>query len=445
MRTQTRDTSEYGYHYLSGLLRMESRRTFAQVGRQGGVSEQNMQHFMSNSPWSHRALIAQVQAEVACRGALQAGGMLLLDESAVDKAGRHSVGAGRQYNGRRGKVDNSQVGLFLAFAKGETWTWVDGEVFLPERWFGAAYAERRARVGVPPEQTFQTKLELGWQMGQRAQANGLPFEAVGCDTFYGRSGWLRDQMAGAGLAYYADVPADTRVYLSAPQIGLPPAKQRGRKPSHQRVLSPKAYRVDQLRDHPETLWHRVEVRPSERGLLTIDFAARRVWTVREGLRVHEEWLLIRRHRQGQKCSYTLSNAPANTPLTTLARRKTQRYFVERSIQDAKSELDWDEFQAIKLRAWQHQLALTIPASWFIAETKLDWAAEGERDPDLLAHYAVEALPALSVANVRKLLRAALPLPRLSPAQAADLVVKHLDNRTRSRKSRLKSRSRDLGP
>ena len=60
----------------------------------------------------------------------------------------------------------------------------------------------------------------------------------------------------------------------------------------------------------------------------------------------------------------------------------------------------------------------------------------QQDPALLAQYDVDVLPQLSVGNVRELLRAALPLPQLSPEQAAHLVVTHLTNRTRSRKSRL---------
>jgi predicted Co/Zn/Cd cation transporter (cation efflux family) len=126
----------------------------------------------------------------------------------------------------------------------------------------------------------------------------------------------------------------------------------------------------------------------------------------------------------------------------LFQRKSQRYFAERGNQDAKSELGWDEVQATKWRAWQHHLALTLLASWFIAHTKIQWSADYARDPGLLEHYAVNVLPTLSVANVRSLLRAALLLPQLSPLQAAELVVQHLDNRTRSRKSRLKHR---LGP
>jgi predicted Co/Zn/Cd cation transporter (cation efflux family) len=76
------------------------------------------------------------------------------------------------------------------------------------------------------------------------------------------------------------------------------------------------------------------------------------------------------------------------------------------------------------------------ASWFIAETRLDWMTRYARDPALLEHYEADVLPMLSVGNVRELLRAAMPLPQLTPQEAAALVVKHLVNRTRSRRSRL---------
>ncbi|MBE2199284.1 MAG: hypothetical protein IAE79_11790, partial [Anaerolinea sp.] len=127
----------------------------------------------------------------------------------------------------------------------------------------------------------------------------------------------------------------------------------------------------------------------------------------------------------------------NQNITTMACRKSQRYFVERSNQEAKSDYGWDEFQALKYRSWQHNLALTIMTSWFIVQTRLDWADKYERDPDLLEKYKTDVLPTLSVANIRELLRAAMPLPQLTPLQAAQLVIKHLDNRTRSRKSRLR--------
>ncbi len=98
-RTQTRDTSTYGLSYVSGLLRLKGRRRMADIAREAQVGEQNMQHFMSNSPWSGPALIEQVQQAIIERRELQ-GGMLILDESADEKSGDSSAGAGRQHNGR---------------------------------------------------------------------------------------------------------------------------------------------------------------------------------------------------------------------------------------------------------------------------------------------------------------------------------------------------------
>jgi hypothetical protein len=97
-------------------------------------------------------------------------------------------------------------------------------------------------------------------------------------------------------------------------------------------------------------------------------------------------------------------------------------------------------EAQKFRAWEHHLALTILASWFVAQTKLDWERRFPRDPGLCHELAVDQLPALSVANVRVMLRAAMPLPQLSHQQAAKLVVEHLVNRARSRKSRMRKKS-----
>jgi SRSO17 transposase len=434
MRTQTRDTSGYGMQYMSGILRMDSKRNMANIGRQTETPEQNMQHFMSISPWSGQGLIGAIQQEVISNGAFAQGSMLLLDESGDEKAGEDSVGAGIQYSGRHGKVDMSQVGVYLTLANGPLCTWIDGEVFIPEKWFEPEAAAKRQKVGLPEDRQFQTKIELGWEMIQRAQARGLPFEAVACDTLYGRSPWLRDQCTEAHIECYSDVPVNTQVYLSKPQIGMPEAKQA----RHEQVLSPDPLRVDQVGSLPDTNWQRLVLRPSERGFLEGMFAARRVWTVRDNGHAVEEWLIIR--QDPGRHTYTLSNAPAHTPLITLATRKSARYFAERGNQDAK-EMGADEFQAIMFRAWEHHLALTILASWFIAETKIEWSTLYTRDPALYELYQVDILPSLSVANVRELLRAALPLPQLSPDQAAALVVKHLDNRTRSRQSRLRTRFR----
>lgn len=104
----------------------------------------------------------------------------------------------------------------------------------------------------------------------------------------------------------------------------------------------------------------------------------------------------------------------------------------------QSESGWDELRAQKFPAWEHELALVCLATWFMTQTKLDWREHSPLDPELARELGVEELPELSLANLRELLRAARPLPQLSVDGATDLVVEHLVNRTRSRKSRLKS-------
>ena len=437
-RTATRDASPYAAPYIGALLRLETKRTFANIGRQVGLPGQNVQPFVSNSPWSAAAVLRQVRQEIAARPELRQGGVLILDESPVRKAGTKSAGAARQWNGRIGHVDLSQVGTFLAYANGPVWTWIDGELFLPEHWFSAAMADERRRLGIPAGRTFRTQVELGWEMIRRVRDDGLPFEAVACDELYGRSGWLRARLDEAKLVYLANVPADTRVYLAEPRLDIPERAPGRRGPQIRRrqvICAAGPVEARALAARPETAWRRIQVRPVERGELADEFAAWRVWTIRDRA-VAQEWLLVRRTSQG-KCSYTLSNAPPDTPLERLARLRCRRYWVERANQDAKSEAGWDELQAQKFRAWEHHLALTILATWFVAETKLDWAREHPRDPTLVTDLATDRLPDLSVANVRAMLRAAMPLPDLTADRAAALVVEHLVNRARSRRSRRK--------
>jgi SRSO17 transposase len=420
---------------------MEAGRNYANIARQTGTSEQNMQHFMTNSPWQSEGIYRQIAAEIQATAALSRGGVLILDESAEEKAGEHSAGAQKQHNGRLGKVEMSQVGVFLAYANLKefpVWTWVAGDLFLPEAWCTDAMAAQRRELEVPEAVRFRTKLEIGWELiRQEVQEYGLEVEVVCCDTLYGRSAWLRGQLRDASMIYMADVPCDTPVYLTKPQVGIPARRsQRGRAPTRPQVLSEeKPVEVRSLVHAEGTRWQRLWIRTTERGELCDEFAVRRVWTVSAG-QVLPEWLVIRKERSGTY-RYALSNAPQTTSVEQLAWWKCQRYFVERSNQDAKSELGWDEFQAQKFPAWQHHVACTVLACWFVAQTKLEWAQTYARDPELAHAFEVEVLPMLSVANIRSLLRAVLPLPRFTPEEATHRVIHHLLNRTRSRKSRLK--------
>ena len=449
-KTKTCDTSENAFVYLRGKMTMETQRNYANIARRVvGIDNdgQSLQHFMSDSGWPAEAVFEQLQAEIREQADLR-GGMLTLDESGKKCSGYQKAGAGRQWVGRAGKVDLGQVGVAVGYYKAGYWALVDAELFLPEAWFDEAHAELRTRWHIPPERTFKTKPELGLELIKRAQANQLPFEVVGCDSLYGRNRQFRADLDAANILYMTDIPADTQVYLEKPEVGVPetPLGKPGPPFTQKQVLSDgKPVEVRSLVDHPDFGFQTVAVRHAERGLLSYSCAARRVWTLTDAMAVREEWLFIR-CEPDDTFSFAFSNAPADTPLSQLAVWRCQRYFAERIFQDAKTEGGWDELMARKYRAWIHHTALDALALWFVTQTKLDWAQHHPRDPELVSQLALEVLPALSMANVRELLRAVMPLDQLSPDDATRLVVKHLVNRSRSTRSRLnQQRSRRRAP
>jgi SRSO17 transposase len=395
---------------------------------------------VSESPWSGIAVYRQIQQDIHAEPIFQNGGILILDESADAKAGDHSVGAARQHNGRLGKIDLSQVATCLAYAHPATGTWViiDGELFIPEVWFTRAYAERRAEVELPPERQFATKLELGLQMIRRAHTNGLPFELVAFDELYGRDRDFRAHLNDLGLPYAAQIPENTQLYLQEPHVRVPRRKGTGRPPTRRQVSNRvKAHTAYAVGRRSATVWQRVQVRHYERGLLEVECAVVRVWTLTAADQVRAEWLVLRRDPDG-RLSYSLLNGSAELPARTLIERSCWRFYTERAYEDAKSELGWDDFQARKYRAWEHEMALTAAATWFVAGVKLKWQTTYRRDPSLATQFEMAILPALSTANVRDLLMSVMPVPQLTPDMARELVVTHLVNRTRSTQSRLRN-------
>ncbi len=420
-KTRTHNGGAKALWYLRGQLTMEDQRNFANIERRvhPGSDGQKVQHFMSDSPWEAQAIYGRIQKEIKRQPLLRSGGLVVLDESADAKAGQASAGAARQHNGRLGTIDVCQVATCLAFAHPASglWTLVDGELFLPEHWFSPEYQQLRQKLGIPPERTFQTKPQLGLVMIKRALERGLPFERVVADDLYGRNRAFR---AGLGqLRYALDVPRDTPVYFSA--------RARQSFPAYVLALGRK------------TRWWRVPVRSVERGVLLADFVVQRVWTPNDAGSLEELWLVIRRNSDG-KLYFSLLNDPANTPPEVLIATSCQRYAIECVFEEAKSELGWDDFCAQKFLAWEHHTALTAAALWFIAGVKLQWKQDYQRDPRLKEVFKLEVLPALSTANVRELLQAAMPLPELSAQEARQLVAQHLLHRARSTSSRLKKQS-----
>lgn len=440
--TLRHDTSTYALIYLKGLMLLPHHRNYKNIARAVESPDsdgQNLQNFMSDSPWSAPAVFTQIQSEIRHDHRLH-GGMLTLDESGDVRAGDKSAGTARQYIGNVGKIEMGQVGVALGYYAANVWTMVDAELFLPQNWFDEAHKKLRRRWHIPKDRQFQTKIEIGLQRIDQALSNGLPFSRLSCDAFYGRSHEFRAQLHDRKISYLADIPSDLQVCLQAPEIGIPvqPQGSSGRPPTRWQVFNGvEPLEVRAIAQAPEIKFQTIEIRPCERGRLYYDCASKPIWTITEDGTVQRETLFIHRESDG-RISYSLSNAPSETPLSTLAQWRSERYFVERTFQDAKSEGGWDELIAQKYRAWMHHTALDALVLWFIAQTKLNWATSYPPDPKLATELQIDQLPALSMANLRLLLQAVMPLKRLTVEGAMDLVVKHLVNRSTSTRSRLKN-------
>jgi hypothetical protein len=130
---------------------MDDHRTFANIARrvQGVEADgQEVQQFMSDSRLSGEGSHPPSPGGSGCHCRVTTRRrahwrVIVLS----DLASAQTAGAGRQHNGRLGKIEMSQVGTFLGFAKGTLWTWIDGELFLPEAWFGRAFGRFAPTAG----------------------------------------------------------------------------------------------------------------------------------------------------------------------------------------------------------------------------------------------------------------------------------------------------------
>jgi SRSO17 transposase len=304
-----------------------------------------------------------------------------VDERGDEWSSDGKAGAQKQYLGRLGKTEMGQVGVVSSWYCEGVGALTDAELFLPESWFTEEKRQEWNRLHILMDREFQRKLDLAKAQIDHAVEMHLPFEVVGADTDYGRDGGFRDHIARHNKVYLVSIPCHPLVWVEAPQLGIPtkPPGQRGPACKHEQVLGPsEAVKVSELRKHLR--FEPVYVRACERGQLVSAHAFAEVWTVREeertdpegtpskGLRAVKELLVIREECPG-KFSDSLSTAAMTTDKRTLAQWKANRHFVERTIQDTKSEAGWDDLQSPKYRAYMHTLALDALALWFIAQVK----------------------------------------------------------------------------
>jgi SRSO17 transposase len=422
--TTTRSVASHALDYLKGQLLLRSRRNMSRMSAEVvDKNEQALSHFISNSPWKDEPLIEAIGKDaVELLSGDKITGALILDESGIPKQGTESVGVARQYCGTLGKVDNCQVGVFLSYSVPTEATLIDRRLFLPQKWIDDP--ERCKKAGIPPEaRQFRTKAQLGLEMILKAKERGIPFAFVGMDAHYGEQPWLLSELERSKLVYVADIPCNTRVYLEYPQIGIPERKgERGRVPGKLKVLQGKPVEVRKLLPSDRVAWHVIKVRDTQRGELWIRFAALWVWRIEDEVpRPQPVWLLIRQELDGSDVKFSFCNAPRSTPIETLAECQSRRYWVERSLQDAKGLAGLDEYQVTGWKGWHHHMSMVLLAMLFLLYLKRSLAPKA---------------PMITLQDALEILRVAMPKKELSFDEAVELIhQKHL-NRFRSRNCRL---------
>jgi SRSO17 transposase len=335
-----------------------------------------MQQFLSAGAWDDALLLRRHWQEVE-QELGDDEGVLLLDGSDFPKQGTQSVGVKRQYCGELGKRANCQAGVFVGYASRHGYTLLDRRLYLPQEWLeDEVYAERRAACGVPAEVGFTTKPMLGWAMIQAVhQAGSLRCRWVACDEAFGRDTTLLDQIAGLGLWYYAEVPHDTRGWLERPATAVPAWWGRGRKPTRARVVpdtvEPPAVAA-LAAALPASAWSQQTIKEGSKGPIVAAFATLRMIGVREGLPGPEVWLILRRNEQTGELKTYLSNAPPDTPLTTLVRLSGMRWPIDICFEDGKQSLGMGDYEVRSWRGWHHHMTLCILDHFFLVRLQHRW-------------------------------------------------------------------------
>ena len=195
----------------------------------------NLQQFVTHSKWRAREVIDHVARDADGLLGHKEKACLLIDESGFAKQGRMSVGTARQWLGRLGKVDNGQVAVFGALAKGRFGIPVDARLYLPKVWTDDP--ERCEKAGIPEtEREFKTKEKLALEIVENALQNGLRFGWVGADGGYGKGPEFCRSLDDMGQKFVVDVHADFRVYLEDPKPYVP-VKTKKRGPQFKRYRS----------------------------------------------------------------------------------------------------------------------------------------------------------------------------------------------------------------
>jgi SRSO17 transposase len=334
--------------YLKGLLGNAERKNGWQLAEYvGDATPDGIQRLLNSYDWDADQVRNDLRSYVV-EHLQDPESVLVVDETGFIKKGTKSVGVQRQYSGTAGRIENCQLGVFLAYASPQGRTFIDRELYLPKEW-----TEDPARCeegGVPQGTTFATKPQLALRMLQRTRAAGVMTSWVTGDEVYGSDDPLRQWLEVNQQAYVLAVRRNGRVGLEW----------------HGKLWTLSVEEVLDLIE-PNT-WQRLSAGEGAKGPRIYD------WTLVElAESTPEEWprqLLFRRSIEDETdiAAYRIY-APAATPLSEFVRVAGVRWAIEDSFESAKGEVGLDQYEVRRWVSWYRHITLALLAHAYLTVTR----------------------------------------------------------------------------
>ena len=401
--------------YVAGLIGPGDRKSVQPMAaRDSGVSYDQLHHFIGSGVWDASPLETALLVEA---DKLVGGGnaWLIIDDTALPKKGRHSVGVAPQYASSLGKTANCQSLVSVTLASREVPVMVGLRLFLPETWTDDR--ERMARARVPKDRrTALTKPEIAIEEIDRVIASGVRFGCVLADLGYGSSGPFRQALSERGLLWAVGLSRRQNVYPADVALVFPVARTGKRRKYHIPDRPPVSAEAMLAGEK----WQKVSWRRGTKGRLTCLFAARRV-RVADGhkhrmldnrmqcLPGDEVWLVGERRSTGEQ-KYYVSNLPADATIKMLATTIKARWVCEQAHQQLKEELGLDHFEGRSWTGLHRHALMTMIAYAFLQSRRLNAAGRKKKnrraaattehaghqasDPRHLRTVAAPAMPSL---------------------------------------------------
>jgi SRSO17 transposase len=372
---------------IRGRLGGLERKTSQPIAIEAGLPREPIQFFVGSGEWDDEAVMAELRGHV--REELAApDGVVVIDGSAFPKKGTESCGVARRWCGRLGKVDNCQVGVFLAYAARGGYAPLDRRLYLPQDWAGDE--ARREKCHVPPEIAFRETWQIALELLDRSLP-GLAHGWITGDDEFGRASEFRAALRSRKERYVLDVPCSTTVRDL--ERRRPPRKRAGvgrkREVPFRRADEWAAVR-------PDSRWERIEVRPGEKGPLLVDAMAVRV-RAKQGRRAGpEERLVVIRPVGESRVAYALTSAGPEVPLAEVVRAQRQRHRIEEMLGAGNGEAGLDHYEVRSWVGWHHHMTLSLVALWFLCLERR--RAGGENPGDHGAADATHPGPAAARAG-----------------------------------------------